>query len=177
MTPRFSVFAAVAVLLCTSVISSRAQADGEPTRPTNPNAVSLEVMGRTTRWSVNYDRAVNDDFVAGVGFGNSLVDNSDGTDAGITANMIPLYLNYYLWREAGSIYGSAGVNFVLNPRDIDQKEAALSNLKYSKSGVIPVIGVGYENRGEYGFLFRLAGYVLIDRNVAPWLGVSFGYAF
>ena len=63
-------------------LSTRAMAGH--TRITNPNAVSAEFLGRGLLWSVNFDRVVNDDLVAGAGFGTVSMRNADGSDAGVT---------------------------------------------------------------------------------------------
>ncbi len=152
-------------------------ADGENTRLTNPNAAYIEILGRGIRYSIGYDRALNDYFVAGFGFGSTLLDTDAGVATTFSAKMIPIYLNYYFMPEAGSVFASGGVDFVLNPRDAQGLKSTLSSLKYSSGGVVPTAGIGYENRGDFGFLFRMAAYVLIDRSVAPWVGFTFGYAF
>jgi hypothetical protein len=44
--------------------------------------------------------------------------------------------------------------------------------------VLPVFGIGYENRSDQGFLFRATGYIAYaDKTLKPWGGVSLGYAF
>jgi len=45
------------------------------------------------------------------------------------------------------------------------------------SSVVPGVGVGYENRSDAGYLFRVTGYALIGEKVIPWGGFSFGYSF
>jgi hypothetical protein len=42
---------------------------------------------------------------------------------------------------------------------------------------MPVFGVGYETRGDNGFLFRVTGYAVAGKDLAPWVGFSFGYGF
>jgi hypothetical protein len=50
-------------------------------------------------------------------------------------------------------------------------------VKYKSATVFPVLGVGFESRGDTGFLFRATAYGIVSSDVHPWLGFTFGYAF
>lgn len=152
-------------------------ASAEHTRVTNPNNIGFEILGRGLLYSVQFDRVLNDDMAAGLGFGHVATKTAAGADSGVNANMIPAYFNYYFAREQGSIFATAGATLVLNSGDVKTLSASTGGLEFGSSAVLPTLGVGYENRGDSGFLFRFAAYALIASNVAPWAGFSFGYAF
>ncbi len=148
------------------------------TRVTYPSAVSVEVLGRGVMYSVNFDQVLSDELVAGFGYGSVSTDlRGTSVDSGQTAQMIPAYMNYYFTRAAGSIYGTLGVNVVLNAKKVNGTDSATGGVEFGRESIMPTIGMGYENRGDTGFLFRVAAYGLVSKNVAPWLGFSFGYAF
>lgn len=149
---------------------------GEHTRVTNPNAFSLEVLGRGGLYSVNFDRVLTDEFVAGIGYGSLTGRSTVGTSQEtVKATVIPLYVNYYFQRSAGSVFATAGMSMVRF--DGSRFDAKLGNYALEDNGIVPGFGVGYENRGDYGFLFRITGYAFITENITPWLGFTFGYAF
>lgn len=149
---------------------------GEHTRVTNPNALSVEVLGRGGLFSVNFDRVLTDEFSAGIGIGTLSGRSTDGSTINtVSATIIPLYVNYYFQRSAGSVFATAGMSLVrFNGSQFDAK---LGNYDLEGNGIVPGFGAGYENRGDYGFLFRVTAYAFITKNITPWLGFAFGYAF
>ncbi len=149
----------------------------EATRLTNPNAVYAEIFGRSFRFGVGYDRALNDDLVAGVEYGSTGLQTLGGAETDLHAKLLSGYVNYYFQRDQGSLFAGGGASLVTNTSQVKGLQAAPGNLKFSSSGVVPIASLGYENRGDTGFLFRVAGYAAIDKNVVPWLGLTFGYAF
>lgn len=146
------------------------------TRVTYPTAFTAEILGRAGMWSVYFDQVLNDDISAGFGYGSVSTELANGQD-GEDAQMIPFYFNYYLKREAGSLFATAGANVVLNKKDVRGNTATTSDLEFKNSSVVPTVGFGYENRSDNGVLFRVAGYGLIGKDIKPWLGFSFGLAF
>ena len=78
--------------------------------------------------------------------------------------------------EAGSVYATAGVDVAANVSDVKYTESTIGGVKFSSSPVLPVFGIGYENRTDTGFLFRVAGYGIVGKKLAPWLGFQFGVA-
>jgi len=158
-------------------LSMPLSAMAEHTRPTNPNALSLEVLGKTFLYTVQYDRAVTDDVFAGVGIGTVALDNLDSTDAGVSAVMVPVYAGYYFLRDQGSPFVIAGASLVTNHSDTIGKKTSLAGLEYGSNQVVPFFGAGYEVRTDSGFLFRVTGYGEIGKSIKPWGGATFGYAF
>ena len=149
----------------------------ENTRATSPNVIGAELGGRGLFFSGFYDRMLDDDLAAGFGFGATGTQFRDtGLDANQNANLITAYANYYFTQTQGSLYASAGAAGVLNSGSVTLTKATASGVSL-QNAVIPILGVGYENRNEMGFIFRIAGYVLISTNIKPWAGLSFGYAF
>lgn len=145
-------------------------AHAEHTRVTNPNFLGVEAFGRGLLYSIQYDRAVNDDLVAGFGYG------SVGVEPGSSTSIVPVYINYYFAREQGSFYATAGVSFATN-RSSSASTSSIGGLEFSSSPLIPVIGAGFEERGDSGFLFRATVYGLLGKSYTPWFGLGFGYCF
>lgn len=141
----------------------------EHTRVTHPNAVSLEILGRGMFGTLNFDRVMTDELAAGLGVGT--IPAITGIATG-TATLFPVYANYYFMKDAGSIYATAGITIALVTGS-----ATFDLTGVSLRPIIPQIGVGYENRGDSGFLFRAAVYALYSGTFGVWGGISFGYAF
>ncbi len=150
----------------------------EHTRVTNPSAIIVEVLGRGMIGSISFDQVLNDDMAAGFGFSgvSTNVPNS-GINANRTAYMFPAYFNYYFTRAAGSFFGTAGVNLVTNTNRVQRYESSVGDLIFPTNSIIPTFGVGYENRGDNGFIFRATAYGLYGDSLTGWFGASFGYAF
>lgn len=165
------------LFLLLSVWASIPVARAEHTRVTNPNAVTLELFGKGMLWSVQYDRALSDDLVAGLGWGGVPVKFANDTDANIRATLIPAYMSYYFFRDQGSPMVTAGVTLVNNTSEVKTLKSNPGGLRFSSSAALPTIGVGYENRGDSGFLFRVNAYGILGDNFVPWFGFTFGYAF
>ena len=152
-------------------------ARAEHTRVTNPNAVSLELLGRGLLYGISFDRVVSDDLVAGASFGRVSLNDLAGNDVNSSTTLIPVYMNYYFMREAGSAFITAGADLVLNSDEVKGRKAAYSGVEFSSTPLLPTFGVGYENRSDAGFLFRVAAYGIIGNKLAPWLGFSMGFSF
>lgn len=148
----------------------------EPTRPTNPNAISLEILGKAFLYSVNYDRALSDDFFAGLGIGSVTLDNADGSSSGRSAVMVPIYAGYYFIRDKGSPYVEIGAEAVPS-NGVQGLKTSMGGMQFPSNPVLPFFGAGWETRTDSGFLFRVTGYGILGQSVTPWFGGSFGYAF
>jgi hypothetical protein len=159
------------------VAASSAPAFAEHTRPTNPNALSVEVLGKTFLYTVQYDRAVTDDVFAGVGIGSVALNDLNGNDAGTSAVLVPVYAGYYFLRDQGSPFVIAGASLVTNHSETSGKQTSLAGLEMGSNQVLPFFGAGYEVRTDSGFLFRVTGYGEVGKSVKPWGGATFGYAF
>jgi len=162
-------------LLSIVVLTESAQA-AEHTRVTYPSAIGVEVLGRAGLWSVFFDQVVSDELSVGVGYGGVPLQTLADADLGTSAKLLPVYGNYYFTRQAGSLFGTAGIDVVFNSADTRNAKANPSGAEFGTQSILPSIGLGYENRTDTGFLFRLTGYALIGHKVSPWVGVSFGYA-
>ena len=166
----------ILVLTLAVSFSCWANAD-EATRMTNPNAVGVEILGRSLLYSVFYDRVMNDDMAAGFGIGSVSTQFAGGGDAGVSATMVPAYLNYYFTRTGNSLYATGGVSLITNASSVTGLKSSTGGYSFNNNSVEPNFGAGFESRGDSGFLFRVAGYGLIGAKVIPWMGFSFGYAF
>lgn len=146
-------------------------ARAEHTRVTNPSAFGLELLGRGIGYTIFFDRVLDDDLVAGIGYGTASVSGQ-----ATSARLIPAYFNYYLARQQGSLYVTAGATMVMNSGDVQGGSTSIGGITIN-SGVLPTFGVGYENRSDAGYLFRVAGYGMIAESFSPWAGFSLGYSF
>jgi hypothetical protein len=158
--------ALVILLAIATAAAPGARADN--VRATNPQALSLEVLGRGLWYSVDFDYALGEDAVAGLGLGTI----SAGGD---TATTIPAYLSYYFAREAGSLFATAGATVLT--RNFNGRTTSAADLEFSSSPVLPTFGAGYEYRSDAGLMFRLTGYGIVAKSVKPWVGFAFGYSF
>ncbi len=167
----------IAGAFAAGVFASAVPAFAEHTRVTNPNSLNVELLGRGLLYSVNFDRVVNDDLVAGVGFGSTPMRNPDGSDPGISTFLLPFYVNYYFAREQGSIFVTAGADIASNGGSLNGLKSMFGNIYFNGNAVLPTAGIGYENRSDAGFLFRVTVYGIYAASVNPWAGFTLGYAF
>jgi hypothetical protein len=144
-------------------------------RATNPNAVSLELLGRGMLWGLTYDRAFADRIVAGAGFGYSPMRTAGDVDMG-SAKLIPVYVNVYLSTEGNSFFATGGASIVANSGDTKGLKATYSGLDFGTMPLIPQFGVGFESRQDAGFLFRATVYGVIANEIRPWFGITLGYS-
>ncbi|MBC7386087.1 MAG: hypothetical protein H7301_08010, partial [Cryobacterium sp.] len=98
-------------------------------------------------------------------------------DSGKSATMIPVYMNYYFAKEQGSLFLTAGATLITNHSSVKNTETSTGSLEIPSSNVMPTVGLGYENRGDNGFLFRVTAYGIAARKFTPWMGFAFGYGF
>jgi len=151
-------------------------ARAEHTRVTNPNAASLEIFGRGLMYAIQYDRVMNDDLAAGLGIGSVGTKDANDKDLGRSAWLIPVHAEYYISRDQGSLFVTAGANLVTNASTVKGSFSTLGGVEFSSTPIQGTFGVGYENRGDSGFLFRAAVYGIVASKLSPWLGVTFGFA-
>ena len=147
------------------------------TRVTYPNVIGVEAFGRGLLFGVTFDRVVNDDLVAGVAYGTTSLNDVNGVETGRSTGLVPVYMNYYFSREGGSLFGTVGATFVTSSSNANNNVSNVGGVKFSSSPVIPTIGVGFEERSDTGFLFRVAAYGIFGKSYAPWFGFTFGYGF
>ncbi len=171
------VFSALAASILIASVVSTDHAQAEATRLTNPNAVTAELFGRGIRFGLGYDRVLSDDLAAGFSIGSTNLQTLDGTSVDQKATLISPFVNYYFMRDQSSIFITGGAALVTNTDNVKGYKSGLGGLRFTSNAIIPQAGLGYENRGDAGFLFRMAAYVMADDNVIPWVGFSFGYAF
>ncbi len=163
-------------LLAGLLVAVSAQA--EHTRVTNPNALSLEMFGRSALYTIGFDRVVNDDIVAGIGFGSvPLAEVGGGAKVGKSASFVPVYVNYYFAREGGSLYATGGASIVMNSDTSRGYATEYGGMVLGNKTILAHFGLGFESRSDNGFLFRLAGYGVVAQAVYPWFGLTLGWAF
>lgn len=165
------------VLLSTVLLSSGVFAQGKTQYSSdmdNPNAISIELLGRAGVYSLNYDHLISD--TVGLGFGLSYYSLSARSTSGSSASgsifVVPTYFNYYLASGPSHVFLTAGLDLIV--ASVTFEDASY----FRGSGVAPIIGVGYEYRSAGGFLFRIAlPYITFSDRVLLWGGVSLGAAF
>jgi hypothetical protein len=148
---------------------SRAETVNDSMAELNRHAVSLELLGRGLLYSFNYDYLVQENIALGGGLSRVSI-SSGSSSASVTS--IPLYANYYF--TSGSphrFFGTGGANILFASGRLTD------DAQVSGSGLAGIVGGGYEYRGENGFLFRAAPYVLLGKASGLWAGLSFGYTF
>lgn len=137
-----------------------------------PNAISLETLGRGVLYSVNYDRSLGKSVSLGAGFSYY---NFVAGPAHASLLVLPLYSNLYFLSDSHRPFITGGIDIVSISGKVD--ELLDNQIKLSASGAVPMLGGGYEFRGQGGFLFRAALYALVGPGILPWAGLSFGAAF
>jgi hypothetical protein len=178
----FSKSAAVLVLFgmvsASSAMAAPPQADYEAnTRVSSPTAFNVEALGRAFAWSLNVDQALDEDMVAGLGYGQAGMKTPSGADTDTHANILPIYLNYYISKAHRSFYGTVGADIITNAGSVAGLKTTTGNVELTSSVAVPNVGVGFENRSDMGFLFRVTGYAFFAKDVKPWMGFTLGYAF
>ena len=151
-------------------------ARAENTRVTYPDAVSVEALGRGLTFSAQYDRVISGNLAAGAGFGRATVDLGGGA-SGPTVTTIPFYVNWYLQPDRGTLFATAGGTIVSDSSAIQGLKAKFSDVRFSDSPLLGTFGIGYENRGENGFLFRVNVYGIVGATLVPWVGFTLGHSF
>lgn len=167
-------FAAVSLVAASLVMASTALA--EHTRVTYPGIVSAEAFGKGLTYSVQFDRAVSDDLSAGVGIGSTGLDFVSGGDTGKKATLVPVYAHYYFTRDHGSLYAMGGATLIASS-GTEGLKSKMGNFEFPSGSVLPVAGLGFEERTDTGFLFRATGYGMMGKKLTPWFGFTFGYGF
>jgi hypothetical protein len=131
------------------------------------NAISVELLGRGGLYSLNYDYLLRDDLAVGAGVSTYSI-SSGGSSA--SAWVIPVYANYYLTGQHHRLFVTGGANMIMASGNLN------GDNQISGSGLAGVFGGGYEYRGDSGFLFRAAPYLMVGKESGAWFGVSLGYA-
>lgn len=146
------------------------------------NVVAFELLGRGLLYGVSYDRMISENVALGMGYSNW---SAGSQDFRINFNIIPVYANYYFQPGSHRGYISGGAELISAKWDFDSSISttytdAFGNKRTNAgaaSGVAPIVGGGYEYRGDGGFLFRATGYLLVAAKTQPWFGLTFGGAF
>ena len=143
------------------VLASALPASAERT-----NGIYAEVLGKGGLWGLGFDHRVHHRLTVGaVGSGYSL--------EGQRYISLSPYLGTYLLRSGRNAwFADAGAQFVYAwaPSPVPEWSGM------SSTGVGAILSSGYELRGR--FLYRAFVHGAIGKGgVAPWLGMSFGWAF
>jgi hypothetical protein len=168
------------LLSFSSVSADEVKAATSPnTRMTYPGVFGLEVLGRGLLGSVFFDYSMSESVAVGLGLGqvSTVSATTSSASVGATAWMLPVYMNYYFMKSAGSVFASAGLSLVTNSNQVAGTVSNPGQVLFSNNMIIPELGVGYEYRTDTQFVFRVQGYGLWSVKLSPWIGLSFGYGF
>ncbi len=138
----------------------------------HPNAASLEVFGRASIYSLDFDRAISDHITLGAGIAYWDAYQwwpHNNYEASIT--VIPVYMNYYFTQDHARGFISAGADF------INASQSGLGNGTFTQSGVAAVLGGGFECRNRSNFLFRLGGFLIVGRTTTLNPSIGLGIVF
>jgi hypothetical protein len=153
------------------------RARAEHVRVTNPNAVSVEFLGRGMLYSIGFDRVVSDDLVAGVGIGSTSLRTLADADTGVSTALLPVYANYYFMRDGGSPFATLGATIVTNSSAAAGLKSTYGEIEFNTRAVLATFGAGYEVRTDARFLFRAGVYGIYAKSLSPWGGLTLGYCF
>lgn len=151
-----------------TVVASPRPYEGNNVEKTN--AVSLEILGRASLYSINYDRLITSDLALGFGF--SYWTNSFHWGSLIaTSRVVPVYLNYYFSPFQRRLFVTGGADFIFTYPSYNSASI------FQTTGTAAVFGGGFEYRGNSGFLFRAAPYILIGNVTSFSFGIGVGGVF
>lgn len=165
---RFSRFALAGLISGMISMSAANPARADLDGPSHPNAFGVEALGRGGAYSLFFDRMATEQMAIGVGiaFGTG---GAIGTTSG--ALTIPIYMNFYLSGADSRPFITGGATLSTGPLSLTSVSNRTGTEVYGN------VGFGYEYRGPTGFLFRVTPYVFVGPTIAPWVGITFGYAF
>lgn len=135
-----------------------------------PNAITLEFLGRALAYSLNYDRAFTEHITVGLGI-SSWQESWRWSQYQSTVVVLPVYMNYYFSEKMGRGFASAGVDF------IHVSQTANNDNSFMNNGAAATLGAGYETRDRSGFLLRIGFYLVAGQPVELSPAVDIGYAF
>jgi len=148
----------------------------EHTRVTYPGALSVEGLGRGGLYAIQYDQVFSDELAAGIGIGSVGLKNNLGVDTNTSVTVVPLYVNYYFQRDAGSFFATGGASLLMGDQ-LESLNTKVGNIELPDSSILPTVGLGFETRTDNRLLLRITGYLLVADQLAPWGGLTLGYTF
>lgn len=162
-----SAFACIALPLAAQSVSDKSAID----QPTAKNAFYVELGGNGIFYSVNYDRLITPKVAARAGL--MFMRAEDEVSNSVEVAVAPVVVSY-LFGEGNSHF-EAGLGVGLATASIDDVDFGedFDRTVYGTG----VLGYRYQPKAG-GVVFR-AGLtpVFTTDDFAPWIGVSFGYAF
>lgn len=147
-------------------------------RPAHPqssrNALYLEIGGNAVISSINYERRVSDQWYGRAGFSLAQSESADRT---ATTFIIPVTASWVSRPRANHHFeAGGGLTLALGDRQ-DLYGDVGDEGNFSTVLATGIVGYRYQ-KPKGGFQFRAAFTPVVGNGVAaPWLGVSFGYAW
>jgi hypothetical protein len=161
----------VRLVLASAVLALvAAPAAAQDTLPPIRNAIYVEAGGNAGLFSVNYERMLTGQVAARVGLAAL---GGGGGDNETSIFIVPVMVSYLAGRGVGK--AEIGVGGGYSSGQLDFGELGDVGL----DGGYATATLGYRlQRPDGGFVFRI-GFtpLLINGDVWPWIGASFGHAF
>jgi hypothetical protein len=186
--------AASALSTSTGVMAEESSGGSGSSAQERPFGLSLELGGRSLLYSFSLDYQLTPDLRVGAGLG--LLSNADFIFFEFDKlKSFPLFGDWSFYRSSsgrGSGFLSLGLSYFqgeISGGSFFEAlfESASVDTPTPFQGYIVPLGLGWEYRGHYGFLFRLTTYLSYvrvsdnlgnsDSSLAPVIGMHFGYAF
>ncbi len=135
-----------------------------------PNMITLEFLGRSLVYSLDYDRRISEHWAIGLGISTwQATVRWANYQASVT--VIPIYANYYFSELPSRGFLTGGFDIIQN------SNPGFDSSTFASNGGAGLIGGGYEMRDPSGFTIRLGGDLIIGRSVLINPSMSVGLAF
>ena len=160
----------LALLLVTLAVAAAARAQAAK------NAAFFELGGNAILPSVNYERRFTESWSGRIGA--SLVSSSTSGGDGDPTLIVPLTVSWIGRPQSNHhLELGGGVTFATGDRQDLFDDLGQDDEQFSTAFATAIVGYRYQKPGR-GFQFRAAFTPVIDSGgVAPWAGISFGYAW
>lgn len=145
---------------------------------TAKNTLYLELLGNGIFYSVNYEHFLSDQLAARAGISYSTLTSETSGQTQKEGNFFtfPLMLNYLVGKGSSHLELGGGLSIIT----FSETNPESNLLDFISGTTVLVTGtVGYRyQQPDGGFVFRIGFTPLTNFNVvAPWGGLSLGYAF
>lgn len=146
-------------------------------RVTHSNAVSIEVLGRTVLYGLQWDRSLTEQISAGVSLSHVSVSGDSASSAVGSTWILPVFGNYYFSSEPSSIFATAGLSLLSRTQGFEGRQLILGGAEITSFPIWTTVGAGYEIRQPSGFLFRVNGLLTVSGAVSTSFGLNLGHCF
>lgn len=175
----FSRSLATVAILSAGMLWNAASVHAQEARPLARNAIYAEIGGNALLYSLNYDRRLQDNVTARVGFMYVAAEGQDasGDRVDVSVAFFPLMMNLLVGTGSGRFELGAGPVLGMasgEAETLDEGDVELS--AFGLAAFATTIGYRYQPV-HGGFLFRAGLTPFYSNGFMLWGGLSFGYAF